>query len=196
MIAIVNYGSGNIKAIANVYKRLNVPVTVAGASDDLRAADRIIMPGVGAFDWAMQRLNDSGMRGALEEMVIDKRTPVLGICVGMQMMAHRSDEGGGEVERFDVSSFSQRTHLPHMGWNNVQPRSSNGLFKDLDSDARFYFLHSYYFSPSSEDEVLAVTDYNGTFASSVSSGSVLGVQFHPEKSHQWGITLLRNFAEL
>jgi glutamine amidotransferase len=204
MITIVNYGLGNIQAFVNIYKRLNIPVRIATSADDLAYADKIILPGVGAFDWAMTRLNESGIKQRLEELVLDKGCPVLGICVGMQMMARCSDEGSldglgwidAEVKKFDDTSFSQKTHLPHMGWNDVIPRNTECLFRGLEEDARFYFLHSYYFVPCQENDVLAVTDYNGFYASSVRSGNVYGVQFHPEKSHQWGIRLLKNFAEL
>ncbi len=204
MIAIVQYGSGNVQAIANIYNRLGVPVAFAQTPEQLRVADRIILPGVGAFDWAMQRLNSSGIRDALEKAVLYEAKPVLGICVGMQMLANRSDEGSlpglswiqGEVRRFDVSGFSGRTHLPHMGWNDVQPLDGAGLFRDLATQARFYFLHSYYFEPASREHVLARTEYNQVFAASVGASNVYGVQFHPEKSHQWGISLLKNFAEI
>ena len=204
MIAIIDYGLGNIQAIANIYKRLSIAFKVAHSCDDLAAADKIILPGVGAFDWAMSLLNESGMRVCLDDLIIRQKRPVLGICVGMQILARRSDEGkmvglgwiDGEVKKFDDTGFVQKTHLPHMGWNEVVPRKLDGLFKGLEEAARFYFLHSYYFAPGSDKDVLAVTDYNGLFASSVSSGNVYGVQFHPEKSHQWGIQLLKNFAEL
>lgn len=203
MIAVVDYGLGNVHAFVNIYRRLDVPVMTATAPEHLYSADRIILPGVGAFDWALTRLNGSGMRQALEDCA-DKGKPILGVCVGMQLMARRSEEGnlsgldwiGGEVKKFDASTWVQKTKLPHMGWNDIRTRKSNGLFDDLDSDARFYFLHSYYFAPDNQEDVLAETDYNGVFASSVQSDNVCGVQFHPEKSHVWGIRLLRNFAEL
>lgn len=204
MITIVNYGLGNIQAFANIYKRLNIEAKVASCREELAGAEKLILPGVGAFDWAMTRLNGSGMRDTLEALVLGERRPVLGICVGMQMMALRSDEGNlsglawidAEVRKFDTASFAQKTQLPHMGWNDVAPRRAGGMFSGLETGARFYFLHSYYFKPGREDDVLATTDYNGLFASSVRSGNVLGVQFHPEKSHQWGIRLLKNFAEM
>lgn len=204
MIAIVDYGLGNVHAFANIYQRLNIPITMVTTANDLNAADRIILPGVGAFDWAMTRLNDSGMRDALEHSVMTEKKPVLGICVGMQMMAKKSDEGklaglgwiDAEVKRFDISTPANTTHLPHMGWNDVHARENAELFSGMGSDARFYFLHSYYFSPRNQDEVLAETDYHGNFASSVRMDNVYGAQFHPEKSHQWGIRLLKNFAEL
>jgi imidazole glycerol-phosphate synthase subunit HisH len=203
MITIVNYGLGNIHAIANIYRRLNIPVTIAGTAAELGDAERIILPGVGAFDWAMNRLNASGMRQLLNDLVLDKGRPVLGICVGMQMMAERSEEGSlgglgwiaGEVKRFDRPHQAHQAYLPHMGWNDVAPVRASGLFCGLGETPRFYFLHSYYFFPRSEGAVLATTDYYGTFASSVASANIAGVQFHPEKSHQWGIQLLKNFAE-
>jgi glutamine amidotransferase len=204
MITVVDYGLGNIQAIANIYKRLGIPAKMARTADDLDDSSRIVLPGVGAFDWAMDRLNQSGMRKRLDELVLNERRPVVGICVGMQMMAKRSDEGvleglgwiDADVKLFDASKFVDRTHLPHMGWNDAVPRSSQCLFRGLDRGARFYFLHSYYFSARREEDVLAVTDYGGPYASSVRRDNVYGVQFHPEKSHQWGIQLLKNFAEL
>jgi imidazole glycerol-phosphate synthase subunit HisH len=204
MIAIVHYGLGNVHALAEIYKRLGIGAMLAETPEQLRSAQRIVLPGVGAFDWAMTRLNDSGLRAALEHAVGVERKPVLGICVGMQMLASRSDEGrlpglgwiAGDVKRFDVSAFSHPTHLPHMGWNDVEPRGDSRLFAGLDAASRFYFLHSYYFAPLHAHDVLASTSYHGTFASAVGAGNVFGVQFHPEKSHQWGIRLLKNFAEL
>lgn len=204
MITIVNYGSGNIRAIANIYKRLNVAVSMASTPDELRSAEKIILPGVGAFDQAIKCLNESGMKGILNELVIEKKKPVLGICVGMQILANSSEEGGldglgwidGEVKKFDISHFTQKTHLPHMGWNDVIPVKTSKLFVNLENNPLFYFLHSYYFSCSNEKDVLAVTEYGGNFTSAVNSENVFGVQFHPEKSHQWGIQLLKNFGEL
>jgi glutamine amidotransferase len=203
VIALVNYGLGNILAFANIYKRLNIPVTVAETADQLLGADKIILPGVGSFDWAMTRLNASGMRACLDDLVVRQQRPVLGVCVGMQMMARRSDEGDmpglgwidGEVKKFDEAAFVQKTHLPHMGWNDVLPVNSDCIFRGMESP-RFYFLHSYYFLPHNPGDALATTDYNGPFVSSIRSGQIFGTQFHPEKSHQWGIQLLKNFAEI
>ena len=204
MITIVDYGLGNIQAIANIYRRLNIPVTTAQDAATLAQSQRIVLPGVGAFDWAMSRLNASGMRETLDRLVLQEKRPVIGICVGMQMLARRSDEGSelglgwidASVRLFDDARFVGPTHLPHMGWNDVAPRGADPLFAGLQLGARFYFLHSYHFEPHASADALATTDYGGEFCCAVRHGNVMGVQFHPEKSHQWGIRLLKNFAEL
>lgn len=204
MIAIIDYGLGNVKAFANVYKKLNIPAIIVKQAEDLKKASKMILPGVGAFDNAMQRLEKSGMRQFLDEMVLHCHVPVLGICVGMQMLACSSEEGSlpglawidGEVKRFKLSSLRHSICVPHMGWNDVKPVKKNGLLQGLDLGARFYFLHSYYFQSHRNEDIIAVTDYNGKFTCAVNFGNVFGVQFHPEKSHQWGIRLLKNFAEL
>lgn len=204
MIAIIDYGLGNVRAFANVYHKLNIPVIVAKKKEDLKGATKLLLPGVGAFDYAMQRLNDSGMREMIDQKVLDEKTAVLGICVGMQMLAKRSEEGvlpglgwiDGEVKKFNLPAVLSAMRIPHMGWNTIQPMHSDGLLMGLDKESRFYFLHSYYFKCSDSSHVIAITDYNGEFESAVNAGNVYGVQFHPEKSHQWGIRLLENFSKL
>jgi glutamine amidotransferase len=204
MIVITDYGLGNVKAFANVYYKLNIPVTIGRKSEDFEGATKIILPGVGSFDYAMQRLNDSGMRETLNDKVLNEKIPVLGICVGMQMLASRSEEGvlpglgwiDGEVKKFVLTSNSSTMRIPHMGWNTINPVHSNGLLKGMDKESRFYFLHSYYFKCTHEDDVLATTTYDIEFGCAVQHVNVYGVQFHPEKSHGWGVELLRNFAEL
>lgn len=203
MIALVDYGLGNIQAFANIYRRLGIDVKAVRTPEELDQASKIILPGVGAFDWAMNCLNNSGLRDKLDEMVLQKKVDVLGICVGMQMMARRSDEGklhglgwiDADVIRFDAAVFKEMTHLPHMGWNDVTPTASDSLFKGQASP-RLYFLHSYYIVPATPANTLATTSYGITFTSAVRSGNVYGTQFHPEKSHQWGIDLLKNFANM
>ena len=204
MIAVVDYGLGNVQAFITIYKRLDMPVILAKTADHLADATHIILPGVGAFDWAMSRLNGSGMRECLDDMVLRQKKPVLGICVGMQMMARHSDEGkasglawfDADVKRFDDSRFQSCTHLPHMGWNDVEPERTDGLCRELGDSARFYFLHSYYFAPNDSADVLGTTVYGARFACAIQRGNMHGVQFHPEKSHAWGIKLLKNFAGL
>lgn len=204
MIGIINYGLGNIKAFANIYSRLGIPFIIAAKADDLKTVTKVILPGVGAFDHAMELLEKSGIRQALNELVFGRHLPVLGICVGMQILSSASEEGllpglgwiDGVVKKFDHAAFVHETPLPHMGWNNVEPLLKTDLFQDIDSDCRFYFLHSYYFHCNKKENILAVTEYGGQFISAVSSGNIFGVQFHPEKSHQGGIQLLKNFAEM
>lgn len=202
MIAIVNYGLGNVRAIANVYRKLNIAVDIAGEPGDIENAGKLILPGVGAFDFAMQRLEQSGLRPALDEAVLRRGVAVLGICVGMQILGCSSEEGtspglrwiDADVRKFDVSASRHAAWVPHMGWNDVRALKPNGLFHELGEDSRFYFLHSYYMRCRAEHTV-AVTDYGMEFACAVNSGNIYGVQFHPEKSHQWGVQLLKNFAE-
>ncbi len=202
MITIIDYGVGNIFAFQNVYKRLNIPTKIAKSVSDLENAKKIILPGVGAFDYAMQRLNASGMREKLDELVLDKKVPVLGICVGMQMMGNKSDEGlmeglkwiNAEIIKFDESLIKQRTKLPHMGWNDVVMVKNNILFDELDEQSIFYFLHSYYFKCNHQEDVIATTNYGISFTSAVNANNIFGIQFHPEKSHRYGEQLLNNFA--
>jgi imidazole glycerol-phosphate synthase subunit HisH len=204
MITIVDYGLGNVQAFLNVYKRLNVEARTASTAADLAGATKIILPGVGAFDHAMERLQASGMRGALDALVLEERVPALGVCVGMQMLAHASDEGRlpglgwipGRVRHLSALAPRPPEQLPHMGWNDVAPANGGPLFADLEAEARFYFLHSYYFECDRAQDVAAVTTYGCQFACAVASGNIHGVQFHPEKSHHFGTTLLKNFAEL
>ena len=202
MIAIVNYGSGNVQAICNIYTRIGVPHAVASTPEQIHAGDKIILPGVGAFDQAIGELERSGLRAALDEVVLRQGRPMLGICVGMQLLANCSEEGtqrglgwiNGEVKKFDRTNFPQADRLPHMGWNTATPARPSPLLKDVDLEQGFYFLHSYYFACTDLQDELMHTSYGGRYASAVNRGNIYGVQFHPEKSHQAGIQLLRNFA--
>ena len=204
MMTIVDYGLGNIRAFANLYERLNIHISAAKTPDQLKSANKIILPGVGAFDHAMIKLNNSGMRETLNRLVLDHQVPILGICVGMQIIAQSSEEGvlpglgwiDGTVKKFGVSSLDSKTQLPHMGWNTIHPKSDNRLLVNLSDNARFYFLHSYYFQCNNQNDTIATTEYGIQYSSAVNHRNIYGVQFHPEKSHQWGIQLLRNFANL
>ena len=204
MIAIVDYGLGNVRAFLNVYKRLNVDARAARTANDLKDASKVILPGVGTFDHAIERLERSGMRESLDDLVLAQRVPVLGVCVGMQILGYSSDEGTrpglgwipGHVRRFDSLRSTEQLPLPHMGWNDVRPVFANRLFDQLQQDARFYFLHSYYFQCERAEDAVALTTYGTDFSSAVNSGNIFGVQFHPEKSHHFGTRLLHNFADL
>lgn len=204
MITIIDYGLGNIRAFVNVYERLNIPVLVARNPEELKSASKLILPGVGAFDYAMLKFNNSGMRDAIEKLVLDQELPILGICVGMQMLAKSSEEGNlpglgwieGTVRKFDTCKSNGKLQLPEMGWNTVCPDDHNPLLLGFDDLSRFYFLHSCYFQCNRDEDVIAETDYGIRYASAINHGNIYGVQFHPEKSHHAGIRLLKNFAEI
>ena len=204
MIHIVDYGLGNVQAFLTMFKRLGLDAIRATTASDLTGASKIILPGVGAFDHAIELLDRSGMRPVLETLILKNKVPVLGICVGMQIMGTSSEEGQltglgwvpGKVRSFRSNEQSAILPLPHMGWNDVQPKSGLPIFAGLESDARFYFLHSYYFECEVPSHVAAVASYGFDFSCAVSAGNIYGVQFHPEKSHHFGAQLLKNFAEL
>ena len=205
MICIVDYGVGNVQAFLNLFKRLGVDARRADKPEALLGAERLILPGVGHFDHAMQRLNDSGMRYQLEELVLGNKVPVMGVCVGMQMLAHGSDEGAlpglswvpGRVRAFSNQLRSNDFPMPHMGWNDLRPRARSKLFSRGFIEApQFYFLHSYFFDAEDRQDVAATTHYGIDFDAVVSRGHIHGVQCHPEKSHHWGEQLLKNFVEL
>lgn len=204
MIKVLNYGSGNIKAITNIYSRLNIPCDVATRKEDLSSASKIILPGVGAFDQSMSLLRNSGMLETANSLVIDHGIPVLGVCVGMQMMAKSSEEGqsaglgwiDGVVKRIDISKLNHKPKLPHMGWNTISVKTRHSILEGIEMKKGFYFLHSYCFTCNNEDNVLATSFYGQEFASAVFSNNIFGFQFHPEKSHGNGIRIFKNFGEI
>ena len=204
MIAIINYGSGNLAAISNIYKHLNIPHAIVESPQDIDNADRYILPGVGHFDYTMNMIRKSGMFEALQKNVIVKGKPLLGICVGMQVLADSSEEGEcsglgwipGRVCR--IRTEEKGVRLPHMGWNSISIASDDKvLFNNVDEAIGFYFLHSYYFDAASAASVLAKTDYAGALICGVTNGrNIFGLQFHPEKSHHNGIAIFKNFAHI
>jgi glutamine amidotransferase len=204
MIKIVDYGVGNIQAFLTLFKRLGVDAQRADTVAALNNATRLVLPGVGHFDHAMQRLNDSGMRLKLEELVMGAHVPVIGICVGMQMLAKGSEEGSlpglnwvpGRVRAFANQPQSVNFPMPHMGWNELRPRAQSKLFsKGFEAAPQFYFLHSYFFDAEDKEDVAATATYGLDFDAVISRGHIHGVQCHPEKSHHWGEQLLKNFME-
>jgi glutamine amidotransferase len=204
MIHIVDYGLGNVQAFITLYKRLGFETTRSKTASDLHNAKKIILPGVGAFDHAIKLLNKSGMRSTLDSLVLEKKIPVLGICVGMQILASKSDEGSqnglnwisGTVKAFHKNKNLSNLPLPHMGWNSVYAEQKKPLFKNLEQEAKFYFLHSYYFECNQDCHISATSNYGQDFSCAVSNANIHGVQFHPEKSHYYGVQLLKNFANL
>lgn len=204
MIALIDYGVGNVQAFLNMFKRLGLEACRASTPAALVQASHLILPGVGAFDHAMNQLQRSGLRPALEDLVLERKLPVLGICVGMQMLASGSDEGTlpglnwvpGRVKAFAQHPGLQNLPMPHMGWNDVQFRSEHPLCREFDAAPRFYFLHSYYFEAADRADVVATAEYGIDFDCIVARGNVHGIQCHPEKSHHFGAQFLKNFAEL
>jgi glutamine amidotransferase len=204
MIRIVDYGVGNINAFLTIFKRLGLPAQRALTPVDLTDATRLILPGVGAFDHAMKLLNQSGMRDSLERMVLGEQVPLLGVCVGMQMLAAGSDEGmlpglnwiPGHVHAFASSPEAGQLPLPHMGWNDLEVNPDAKLFNGFEAQPQFYFLHSYYFACDDKGHSVATATYGHKFDCAVSKSHIHGVQCHPEKSHHFGARLLKNFAEI
>ncbi|MDC0101066.1 imidazole glycerol phosphate synthase subunit HisH [Alphaproteobacteria bacterium] len=203
MIKIIDYGVGNIQAFLTLFKRIGILAERARSPKDLETASRLILPGVGHFDHAMRRLNDSGMRETLDRKVLRGETPIMGVCVGMQMLASSSEEGNlaglnwipGKIRSFgSLSCFN--LPMPHMGWNQMRAEPHSQLFqRGFDETSQFYFLHSYYFDADDKKDVAAKAFYGIEFEAGVSRGNVHGVQCHPEKSHNWGANLIRNFAQ-
>lgn len=204
MIAIIDYGSGNVAAIMNVCRRGRIPHFLSDDPAELAKADRFILPGVGAFDPTMAHLAQSGVVDMLNEQVLAKGKKVLGICVGMHLLAEGSEEGGlpglgwikGRVRRIDPAPLNHPPGLPHMGWNSVKPGRTATLFEGIDVGRGFYFLHSYYFDAAAPDDVAAYVPYGADLPCAVERANVFGVQFHPEKSHANGTRLFENFAKL
>lgn len=202
MIAIVDYDIGNLAAVSNMLARVGVPSVITSDAGEIAAASGIILPGNGHFDSCMRGLNASGLRPVLERRVMQDRVPLLGICVGAQMLGLRSEEGtepGLGWLQMTVDRFPKMDGLrvPHMGWNHVtQARNGHPLLTNLPEDARFYFVHSYYLNPANSLDRMLECHYGVDFAAGVARDNVMGVQFHPEKSHRFGKILLGNFAEL
>jgi imidazole glycerol-phosphate synthase subunit HisH len=202
MIGIINYGSGNVSAISNVYKRLKVEHVISNDIAELKSADRYILPGVGAFDPTMCSLGESGLIEMLREQVLVGGKYILGICVGMQILAGTSDEGEaqglgwipGRVTK--IQSPLESLKLPHMGWNSIAVLDSHPIFSDVDCKTGFYFLHNYYFRADDSSHTLATVEYGAQLTCAVGRDNILGVQFHPEKSHNNGVAIFRNFASL
>ncbi len=202
MIAIVDYGSGNIAAIANIYKQLKIPHAVTADARELAAAERYILPGVGAFDATMRHLAACGIVEVLQEQVVGRGKRLMGVCVGMQILAGSSDEGElpglgwipGHVKKIARDRASPPLRLPHMGWNSINLRGDSPIFGGVDSARGFYFLHNYYFHAADEADVIATASYGADIPCSVNRANIYGMQFHPEKSHANGTAIFRNFA--
>jgi len=203
MIVVVDYGVGNLGSIVNMFKKVGVKAVASSDAEVLRAAEKLILPGVGAFDAAMRKFRDTGLIPVVERLALEKKIPVLGLCVGLQLMTKGSEEGqmaglgwfDAETVRFKFGAENAHLKIPHMGWNSAQVRRPHPLVADWDEEARFYFVHSYHVVAKDMDAVLAETEYGVTIHSILGRENIMGVQFHPEKSHRYGMRLLKNFAE-
>lgn len=204
MIVIIDYGMGNLGSILNMLKKVDAPAAMISSSPkDIEEADKLILPGVGAFDTGMQRLRETGLIDLLNEKVLHGRTPTLGVCLGMQLITRGSEEGelpglgwlDAETIRFRFDPKGSGLRIPHMGWNTVTALREDSLFKDMYAEPRFYFVHSFHVACRNPEDVLATTEYGYAFASAVQQDHLMGVQFHPEKSHKFGMKLYRNFVE-
>jgi len=203
MIVVVDYGLGNLGSIANMLKKIGAHAVVSSDPAVVEKADKLILPGVGAFDAGMKNLETRGLIPLLNYRVLEQKTPILGVCLGMQLLCKRSEEGqlpglgwlGAEVIRFNFDGNIANLKIPHMGWNTLAVRQPHPLFADLEAENRFYFVHSYHVVCADMGNVLAQTNYGFDFASAVVKDNIMGVQFHPEKSHKFGMRLYKNFAE-
>lgn len=202
MITIADYGCGNMASIQNMLKRINVESVVSNDVDIICQAERLILPGVGAFDTCARKLRESNMLPVLYQKVFEEKIPVLGICVGMQLMLSESEEGKelglnwipGMVKKFDPTRLNG-LKIPHMGWTDVNERKQTPLLADMHDVPRFYFVHSYHAVPEDIEHVLMISNYGNEFTAAVQRENIVGVQFHPEKSHRFGMKLLENFVK-
>ena len=203
MITIVNYGMGNLGSVQNMFKRIGVPSEISGDPAIIAKSTSLLLPGVGAFDAAMQKIADSGLRTVLDKKVLEDKVPTLGICLGMQLLTNSSEEGvlpglgwiTAKTVKFKFAPDS-KLKVPHMGWNYVFSKKDSPLTENLPEEPRFYFVHSYFVQCDNEEDVLTTTPYGSDFHSIVQKDNVYGAQFHPEKSHKYGMKLLANFAKL
>ena len=204
MIVIVDYGVGNVGSIFNMLQKIGAPACMSSDAERIRSATKLILPGVGHFDAAMTSLNNSGLKSAIEEAVHNKLTPILGICVGMQIMTKASEEGSqsglgwisAHTKHFDFQNLDKKPRLPHIGWNYVSAVKQHFLSHRLQKDPRFYFVHSFHVVCEDAEDVLLKAKYGVEFSAAFASKHICGVQFHPEKSHKYGMQLLRGFAGL
>ena len=203
MLTIIDYGIGNLTSIKNMLKRIGVDSVISHKLDDIESADKLILPGVGSFDYGMEQLNKSGLVEVINKKVVEQKTPILGICLGAQLFTDESEEGQvnglgwikGKTVSFDRSRLSSNQKIPNMGWTDVFGFEKSKLFTNMFETPRFYFVHSYHLLIDNPDETMVMTNYGYDYVAGIEKGNILGVQFHPEKSHKFGMKILENFVK-
>jgi glutamine amidotransferase len=204
MIVIIDYGMGNLLSVLKAFRRIDVQAKISSSPEDIKQAKKLILPGVGHFKRGMENLRELRLIDVLNKKVLEEGTPILGICLGMQLFTKHSEEGDAEglgwfnanTVRFQLERDARNLRVPHMGWNNIQSSTGNNqLFKGIESSATFYFVHSYHVVCDKAEDVMATTEYGIRFMSAIGRDNISGVQFHPEKSHDTGMKILKNFAE-
>jgi len=204
MISIINYNAGNIKSIQNMLKRIGVKSMICSSAEEIEQADKLILPGVGHYDHGMKNLHQSLLIEILNKKVREDKTPLLGICLGAQLLGNKSEEGiekglgwiDMDVIKFDKKKLSSSLKIPHMSWNEIKINKPSALLEGLNNDSRFYFVHSYHMQPNDKTDILTTTNYGYNFTSAIEKDNIYGVQFHPEKSHKVGMQLLTNFSNI
>jgi len=205
MLTIIDYKAGNVRSIQNMLKKIGTKSIISGKTEDIERADKLILPGVGAFDYGMGQLEKSGLVPILNQKVLQEKIPILGICLGVQLFTKRSDEGqkaglgwfDAETIAFDKSKLPENYKIPHMGWSEINFNENCKLFQDLhELPPRFYFVHSYHLKVNNENDIIATTNYGYEFTVGLEKENIIGIQFHPEKSHRFGMQVLRNFSNI
>jgi glutamine amidotransferase len=204
LITVIDYGLGNLRSVQKAFERIKVKVVIQNDPDAILNASRLILPGVGHFALGMQNLNSRNLIELLNYKVLEQKTPILGICLGMQLMTDYSEEGNckglgwikAQTRKFCHTVDGDHLRIPHMGWNTLNTSGNAGLFMGIPEESLFYFVHSYHTCCEKQNDIIATTTYGHTFHSAFMSGNIVGCQFHPEKSHKAGLKLLKNFSEL
>lgn len=203
MIVVIDYGMGNLYSVAKAFRRLQVDVKISSNLDDISSAEKLILPGVGHFKRGMENLAERGLIEALNDQVLNKKIPILGICLGMQLFTKHSEEGdrdglgwiNAQTVKFKFED-QRKFRVPHIGWNTNEAQNTSALFNNIEEDASFYFVHSYYVDCNDTDAIVTNAEYGRQFTSTVSKNNIYATQFHPEKSHDQGLALLKNFVDL
>ncbi|HIA12489.1 MAG TPA: imidazole glycerol phosphate synthase subunit HisH [Flavobacteriales bacterium] len=203
MILIVDYGMGNLHSVQKAFNRLRIEARITSDTNEISNADKLILPGVGNFKRGMENLTELGLIDALNKAVLENRTSILGICLGMQLFTKSSEEGDckglgwidAKTVRFNFENAEKKLKIPHIGWNTLDFMNESKLYEGIGEDPSFYFVHSFYVASNDDSAVMATTQYGTSFVSSAVKNNIFATQFHPEKSHDDGLKLLKNFAE-